>query len=107
MSLLVASNLAKAYGPDDIFSGISLSIPYQARIALVGPNGIGKTTLLRILAGEEVASEGNIHKARLLSIGYLPQEAAFNATHTLWEECLNAFTYLRFQEAELAECVNR
>ncbi len=102
MSLLTASNLSKSFGPDDIFSGISLSVPYGARIAIVGPNGIGKTTLLRILAGLDTPTDGQVNLARKLKIGYLPQEAAFESVHNLWEECISAFSDLRAQEAELA-----
>ena len=102
MSLLSASNLAKSFGPDDIFSNLSLSIPRGARIAIVGPNGVGKTTLLRILLGLEEASAGVVQRARNLSIGYLPQEASLSGTHTLWEECLAVMDELRAQEAELA-----
>jgi ATP-binding cassette, subfamily F, member 3 len=83
MSLINVIDLAKSYGPDDIFSGISLTIPHRARLAIVGPNGIGKTTLLRILAGEETQSAGQVQRAKNLSIGYLPQEAAFHSQHTL------------------------
>jgi ATP-binding cassette subfamily F protein 3 len=102
MSLITASGLAKSFGPDDIFSGISLSIPREARIAIVGPNGIGKTTLLHILVGLDEPSAGSVHKARNLKIGYLPQEAVLHGAHTLWAECLAAMTDLRAQEAELA-----
>ncbi len=103
MSLITAVDLAKSFGQVDIFSKISLSIPHRARVAIVGPNGIGKTTLLRILAGYEEASAGTVSRARSLQIGYLPQEAGFDATHTLWEECLSPFARLREQEAELAQ----
>jgi ATP-binding cassette subfamily F protein 3 len=103
MSLLTASDLSKSYGSKDIFLGISLSIPHGARIAIVGSNGVGKTTLLRILLGLEEPSSGSVQKARGLSIGYLPQEALLSGTHTLWEECLNALTELRLLEAELTE----
>jgi ATP-binding cassette subfamily F protein 3 len=102
MSLITATGLAKSFGPDDIFSNITLSVPGHARIAIVGPNGIGKTTLLRILAGEEQPSAGTVNQARSLRIGYLPQEAAFESTHTLWDECLLPFAALRQQEAELS-----
>lgn len=102
MSLINTTGISKAYGPEDIFSGLSLSIPQGARIAIVGPNGIGKTTLLRILIGLEEPSGGIIHRARNLKIGYLPQEAVLDAQHTLWEECLKAVAELRAQEAELA-----
>ena len=101
MSLITAVNLAKSFGANDIFSGISLSIPHRARIAIIGPNGIGKTTLLRILAREEEPSAGEVSQARNLSIGHLAQEAGLDSPHTLWEECLVPFERLREQEAEL------
>ena len=101
MSLLTVSNLAKSFGPVDIFAGVTFSLPHRARFAIVGPNGVGKTTLLRVLAGEDSISAGNIHLARGTSLGYLPQEAGLNATHTLWEECLTAFREVRRQEIEL------
>jgi ATP-binding cassette subfamily F protein 3 len=101
MSLINASNLAKSFEPVDIFSGITLSIPKGARIAIVGPNGIGKTTLLRILVGLEEPSEGTVQRARSLQLGYLPQEAGLSGSHSLWEECLKAVSDLRVMEAEL------
>jgi len=101
MSLITASNLSKSYGPRDIFSGISLSIPHGARIAIVGPNGIGKTTLLRLLMGLEEPSAGVLSQARSLKAAYLPQEAALSGGHSVWEECLCAFDELRAIEAEL------
>src|SRR3989304_10276910 len=102
MALVTASNLAKSYEPVQIFSDISLSIPRGARIAIVGPNGIGKTTLLRVLVGLEEPSAGNVQRARGLRSGYLPPEASLVGEHTLWEECLQVFADLRLQEAELA-----
>ena len=102
MSLLSAVNLSKSYEPVDIFQNVSLSIPYEARIAIVGPNGIGKTTLLRILVGLEEPSSGAVQKARGVAIGYLPQEAGLKGTHTLWQECLESLSRLRALEAELA-----
>ncbi len=104
MSLLTASQLAKSYGPDDIFAGVEVAIPQGARIGLVGPNGAGKTTLLRLMAGLEEPSRGAVRRARGVRVGYLPQEAALRSASegTLWEEMLDAFAGLRQQEAELA-----
>jgi ATP-binding cassette subfamily F protein 3 len=106
MSLITVANLAKSYGPNDIFSGVSFAIPKGARLAIVGPNGIGKTTLLRILYGEETPSEGTLSLAKNLRTGYLPQEAAsdaaFESEASLWAVCLDSFAGLRQQEAELA-----
>jgi len=101
MSILTTSNLAKSYGPQDVFAGVSLEIPRGARIALVGSNGCGKTTLLRLLAGLETPSAGAVHRARGLRIGYLPQQADLPGAGTLWEEMLPPFADLQAQAAEL------
>jgi ATP-binding cassette subfamily F protein 3 len=101
MSLITAVNLSKSFGANDIFSGVTFSIPHRARIAIIGPNGIGKTTLLRILANEEEPSTGEVSQAKNLSIGHLAQEAGFNSPHTLWEECLLPFGSVRELEDEL------
>ena len=101
MPLLTAVNLSKSFGPVDIFPEISFSIPHRARIGLVGPNGVGKTTLLRILIGEEESSSGTVHKARGIRIGYLPQEAVLVSSRNVWEECLTVFQHLLQMQQEL------
>ena len=105
MSLITAQNLVKSFGPDDIFEGISLTISQRARIAIVGANGVGKTTLLRILIGEDGPNLGSVQHARDLTIGYLPQEATLATRGTLWETCLPAFADLIEMEAELEVCM--
>ena len=101
MTILQAVNLYKSYGSVDIFAGISVSVPPDARIAIVGPNGIGKTTLLRVLTRLEEPSDGVVRISKDLEIGFLPQEAGLDGTHTLWEECLGAMAELLEMEAEL------
>ncbi|MCX8061711.1 MAG: ABC-F family ATP-binding cassette domain-containing protein [Anaerolineales bacterium] len=101
MSYITAQNLSKSFGIHDLFTNLSLSVPPQGRIAIVGPNGIGKTTLLRILIGLEEPTQGTVQRARNLRIGYLPQEAVLDSKRTLWEECLEAVVDLRQMEAEL------
>jgi len=103
MSLITTSGLSKSYGSVDIFSGLNLTIPPQSRIALVGENGIGKTTLLNVLADQESPSEGKIQRANQLEIGYLPQKSDLNSSHTLWEETLTAFDDLREVERDLQD----
>jgi ATP-binding cassette subfamily F protein 3 len=102
MSLLTASDLSKSYEPVEIFSGLSFAVPHGARMALVGPNGIGKTTLLRILLGLEEASGGTVTRAKNLRMGYLPQEAEFEISGgTVWDVCLQCFSDLLARQAEL------
>ena len=101
MSLIVTKGLSKSYGADDIFSGLNLTIPPGARIALVGENGIGKTTLLNLLANLESPSEGKIQRANNLKIGYLPQKSSLSSEKSLWEETLSALEDLIHLEEEL------
>jgi ATP-binding cassette subfamily F protein 3 len=105
MALITGNNLARSYGPDDIFDGISVSIPHNARIALVGPNGSGKTSLLRILAKLDEPTQGTVTHARGLRIGFLPQEAQLllAGSQTLWEEMLRAFEDVLAQEGKLSQ----
>jgi ATP-binding cassette, subfamily F, member 3 len=110
MSLITVSSLSKSFGADDLFSGVSFTVAKGARLALVGPNGIGKTTLLRILMGQEEPSSGTITRAKSLRIGYLSQEADFELQGVLWDVCLEPFAELiRMQreveklEAEMSE----
>ncbi len=102
MSILTTHNLGKYFGGQDIFSQLTLSIEHGARIALIGPNGEGKTTLLQILAGLELPTEGAVYTAKNLSIGYLEQHPSLiSDERTLWELAQSAFAGLRQQEAEL------
>ncbi|HSN95329.1 MAG TPA: ABC-F family ATP-binding cassette domain-containing protein [Anaerolineaceae bacterium] len=101
MPLLTTTKLGKSFDPVDIFEDITLSIPYHARMAIVGANGVGKTTLLRILAGEDDPTTGSVHRARGIRIGYLPQEAIKIQEGTLWSSCLQAFETLLSQADEL------
>ena len=101
MSLIICQNLTKSYGHIDIFSGLNFTIEHGSRLALVGPNGVGKTTLLRILVGEENPTEGRVTKAKRLRIGYLPQAKDFQSDGTVWEECLTVFADLRALGAEM------
>jgi len=101
MSLITATSISKSFGDFDLFSGISFSVAKGARMALVGPNGVGKTTLLRILVGEDEASTGTVATSKKVRIGYLPQEADFDMDGTLWESCESIFSHFKSRQAEL------
>ena len=101
MSLITANSLSKSFGAEDLFANVSFSVAKGARLALVGPNGIGKTTLLRILIGQEEPSSGAVTRAKSLRIGYLPQEADFELQGTLWDVSLEPFANLIQMQGEL------
>jgi len=101
MSLINVSSLSKSFGAEDLFSGVTFSVAKGARLAIVGPNGIGKTTLLRILIGQEEASGGTITRAKNLRTGYLSQEADFALEGVLWDVCLEPFADLIRMQGEL------
>ncbi|NMB54099.1 MAG: ABC-F family ATP-binding cassette domain-containing protein [Leptolinea sp.] len=101
MPLLTTERLGKSFGAVDLFDGISVSIPEKGRIGLVGPNGVGKTTFLRIINGEEEASRGAVFRARGLRTGYLPQESDLTGEQTLWQECLQPYSSLMDCQKEL------
>ncbi len=105
MPVISAVNLSKSFGAQDIFAGITCSLAHGQRAALVGPNGGGKTTLLRALAGLEEPSSGQVHRARGLTLGYLPQRAdeELSGTQTVYQELLNVFTHLQAQAQELRQ----
>src|SRR5512140_678019 len=103
MSLITAISLSKSFGAEDLFHGVSFSIAKGARFALVGPNGIGKTTLLRILMGLEEPSSGKVTRAKYLQVGYLPQEADFQLEGTVWDACMSVFSDLLRVQDELAK----
>jgi len=110
MSILTLSNISQSYGDFDVFLGITASIPNDGKVGLVGPNGIGKTTLLRILAGLATPSSGAVHMAQGTRIGYLRQEAmdAFiGRDNTIYGEMLTAFRHLKAQEAHLHQLQER
>ncbi len=101
MSLITVSSLSKSFGAEDIFAGVSFSVVKGARLALVGPNGIGKTTLLRILMGQDEPSSGTVTRAKNMRIGYLSQEADFELRGVLWDVCLEPFADLIRMQGEV------
>ncbi|HQF61963.1 MAG TPA: ABC-F family ATP-binding cassette domain-containing protein [Anaerolineaceae bacterium] len=106
MSLITTENLGLSFGAFDLFLGITVHVPNDGKIGLIGPNGIGKTSLVRILAGLDQPTAGRVYLARGRRIGYLRQEAvdAFaDRTNTVYEEMLTAFEDLRAQQTRLNE----
>lgn len=107
MAILTATDLGKYYGAQNVLAGVSLEINPGDKIALIGPNGVGKTTLLRILCGLEPPTAGSVSRAKALRIGYLTQESPFTSQQTLYAEMLSLFANLQAQRARLREMEQR
>ena len=91
MILLQGQGLARTFADEVLFENITIHIQENSRIAIVGRNGTGKSTLLKMLAGIEEPSLGAVSKKKDLSIGYLDQYAAIQSSRTVWEEMVHLF----------------
>lgn len=91
MILLQLNNVARHFGDIPLYDDVNFSIQSQDRIALVGRNGTGKSTLIKQIIGQEPLSGGTITKQRGIKIGYLEQHVALNSDRTIWEEMLSIF----------------
>ncbi len=87
-SLLSLERVSKSYGVRPLLSDVSLGIGEGERIGIVGRNGDGKTTLLRIMTGAEEPDEGRVSRQRGLLVGVLAQQDDFDDTHTVREVVL-------------------
>jgi ATP-binding cassette, subfamily F, member 3 len=104
MSILTANNVSQIFGGFTVFTGVNANIPHEAKIGMVGPNGVGKTTLLRILAGLEQPTTGSASRASGIRIGYLRQEAMqgfYEQDSTLYGAMREVFADVERQEAKL------
>src|SRR3712207_6275790 len=93
-TILTVTDLEKRFVSELIFSGYNFVVTEGERVGVVGPNGTGKSTLLRIIAGLETPSAGGVALPRGLRVTYLPQEARFESDRTVREEALTAFAPL-------------
>lgn len=90
MNLLTAENISKSYSEKILFDNISLGINEGDKIGIIGVNGTGKSTLLKVLAELEVPDSGKITKSNEASIGYLPQSSDFSGSNlTVLEQVFN------------------
>ena len=106
MAILNFYNIRQSFAEIDIFMGLAGSVPQGGKVGLVGPNGIGKTTLLQILAGLTEPKEGMVQTSKGTRLGYLRQEAieAFAyRDNTVYDEMLLVFQDLRHQGEKLRE----
>lgn len=86
MNLLTAENVIKSYGTKILFDNISFGIQDQEKIGIIGVNGTGKSTLLKILAGQESAEKGRVITGNNVSVEYLPQDPEFDDQASVLEQ---------------------
>ncbi len=89
MNLLTAEHITKAYSERALLEDVTLGIQEGEKIGVIGVNGMGKSTLLRILAGAEKPDEGTVIRGRNVKIGYLPQTPCFEENDTVLSAVLS------------------
>ena len=103
MILLQANQVARLFGDDVLFENMYMEIQDRSRIALVGRNGAGKSTFLKILAHIEEPDQGTLSKTKDLTMGYLDQHTGLESDKTIWEEMLMVFEPVRKMERRLRQ----
>jgi ATP-binding cassette subfamily F protein 3 len=105
--MLSLQQAGKRFGPRILFLEADWLIRAKEKTALVGANGTGKSTLMKVLAGLEPLDYGTMQQTRGMSIGYLPQEGLHLTGRTVFDECLTVFDDLRAMETEMERAAAR
>jgi ATP-binding cassette subfamily F protein 3 len=105
--MIQLSSAGKRFGHKLLFDGGDWMITPRDRIGLVGANGTGKSTLMKILAGTEGLDYGTISTAKGISAGYLPQDGLTLSGRTVFAECMSVFSELRAMEQEMEDLTGR
>ena len=105
--MLTVRNIHKRYGPVKVLLGVGFSVARGQKFALVGPNGVGKSTLLRIIAGEESEDRGTIERGKNIRISYLPQESVAESAEETVLDYLRRVSGVSAIETELASLETR
>jgi len=99
--MIQLTDTAKRFGSRLLFENVNWMIGPRDRIGLVGANGTGKSTLLKLLCGLETPDAGSVSRAKGISAGYLPQEGLAMSGRSVFAECMSVFAELREMEEEM------
>ena len=103
MILISVQDLEKGFGVHEVLRGVTFSLQKGEKMGLVGVNGCGKTTLMKLIAGEMQADGGSIHMSKDLRIGYLAQLDDIPLTDTVWGALLKVFEPVRAMERRMQD----
>jgi ATP-binding cassette subfamily F protein 3 len=105
--MIQLSSAGKRFGPKLLFDNLDWLITSDARVGLVGANGTGKSTLLKVLCGIESLDYGSIVSAKNTTFGYLPQDGLQLSGRTVFDECMSVFSNLRALEQEMEDLTHK
>jgi ATP-binding cassette, subfamily F, member 3 len=105
--MIQLSSAGKRFGPKLLFNDLDWLITPRDRVGLVGANGTGKSTLLKILGGLESLDYGTVTPAKNMTFGYLPQDGLQLSGRTVFDECMSVFSDLRSLEQEMEELAHK
>src|SRR5207248_7792061 len=105
--MIQLSAAGKRFGPKILFENLDWLITPRDRIGLVGANGTGKSTLLKVLAGMESLDYGSMTAMKGITAGYLPQDGLTLSGRSVFEECMSVFDDLHAMEREIEALTGR
>jgi ATP-binding cassette subfamily F protein 3 len=105
--MIQLTGAGKRYGPKILFENADWLVTPNERAGLVGANGTGKSSLLKVLAGIEGLDSGSVNTQKGLTLGYLPQEGLSLSGRTVFAECMTVFADLRALEEEQEQLAHR
>lgn len=103
MVILNFQNLGFSFGERELFSNVNFDIQEKEKVGFIGSNGVGKTTLFRMIRGEFEPTDGAIIKSKDVTVGYMEQHTCSEKGRTLYEELISVFSHLQQLEIKLAE----
>ena len=103
MAVLTVNNISKVFVERTLFENISFHLEKGDKVGLIGANGVGKTTLFKILTGQMSQTSGGISKSKDVSFGYMEQHSCSTPERTVYNELLSVFASLIQDERRLDE----
>ena len=105
--MIQLSSAGKRFGPKLLFENLDWLITSKDRVGLVGANGTGKSTLLKVIGGFETLDYGNITFTKGMSAGYLPQDGLTLSGRSVFSECMSVFERVKEIEREMEALTRR